>query len=145
MECEHDDSEADRSTPVDAAAAEEKREIAEEHREEAEQARESGEGLRQIAEGVRKDAESARQSAEQTRLDSEQHRRNAEHVRQASEDARLAAARALGARDDIEAATDAMRETLADQQRQLDELRAKTEDIASPVPEPLPDEDDSVV
>ena len=135
-----------RSTePADPAAAEERREIAEEHREAAEEVRQSGEGLRQIAEGVRQARESARQTAEQTRPSSEQPRRNAEHVRQASEEARAAAARSLGARDDIVAATDAVRETLADQQRQLDALRPKTADIALPrSSNPCP-RDDSVV
>lgn len=111
-------------------AAEEKREIAEGQREAAEEARQSLEGLRQIAEEVRSDAEVSRLAAEQTRAAAEQSRRNAEHVRQSSEEARIAAARAIGARDDIVAAAAAMQEGLADQQRQLDELRAKTENTS---------------
>jgi hypothetical protein len=134
-------NEPDRSNGVDVAeekrevaeeqreVAEEQREVAEEKREVAECDRETDEGLRLIAEGVRRDAEASRLAAEETRLAAEQLRRNAEHVRQAAEGAREAAATALGARNDVVTAAAALREGLADQQRQLEELQAKTADL----------------
>jgi hypothetical protein len=116
--------------------AEERREIAEEQREVAECDRETDESLRLIAEGVRSDAEASRLAAEQTRLAAEQLRRNAEHVRQSAEGAREAAATALGARDDVVTAAAALREGLADQQRQLEELQAKTAELRRKVVPP---------
>ena len=116
--------------------AEELREVAEEKREVAECARETGEGLRQIAEGVRSDAEASRLAAEETRLAAEQLRRNAEHLRQAAEGAREAAATSLGARDDVVTAAAALRDGLADQQRQLEELQAKTAELRRKVVPP---------
>jgi len=77
----------------------------------------------------REDAEAARRAAESARLAGEQSQRNAEHVRQAAEGARDAAANALGVRDDVVAAAAAFREGLADQQKQLEDLRAMTKDI----------------
>ena len=121
--------------------AEEKREVAEEHREAAEVARHTDESLRQVAESVRRDAEATRLAAEETRSAAEQARRNAEHVREAAGGVRAAVASALGARDDLVAAAATLREGLADQQRQLDELRAKTADKQTPIvtPDPKPD------
>ena len=54
---------------------------------------------------------------------------------------RAAVASALGARDDLVAAAATLREGLADQQRQLDELRAKTVDKQPKIvpPDPKPD------
>jgi hypothetical protein len=141
---ESDKRDPSEGAPVNPEVAEEKRVIAEEHREAAEEAREAGEDLRQVAEGVRSDAEAARLSAEETRLAAEQSRRNAEHVRQASEEVRAAAALTQGARDDVIASTEAMRETLADQQRQLDELRERTDDTPSPGAKVEPEESDPV-
>ena len=121
-------------------AAEEKREEAEEHREAAEVARHTDENLRQVAESVRRDSEAARLAAEETRSAAEQARRNAEHVREAAGGLRAAVASALGAHDDLVAAEATLREGLAGQQRQLDELRAKTvakqPKIVTPDPKP---------
>ncbi|OFW03534.1 MAG: hypothetical protein A3H96_20040 [Acidobacteria bacterium RIFCSPLOWO2_02_FULL_67_36] len=50
-------------------------------------------------------------------------------MREAAEAARDAAGKALGARDDLVEAAQALRDGLADQQRQLDELRETTEDM----------------
>jgi predicted phosphodiesterase len=113
--------------------AEELREVAEQQREAAEEVRQTEEGLRQFAEGIRTDAEASRLAAEETRVDAEQSRRNAEHVREmaegvreAAEGVREATIEALDARDDAVAAAAALQDGLADQQRQLDELRATT-------------------
>ena len=116
--------------------AEGEREVAEEKREVAECGRETDEGLRQIAEGVRSDADVSRQAAEETRLAAEQLRRNAEHVRQLAEGARDAAATAMGARDAVVIVAAELRDGLADQQRQLEELQAKTAAMRRKIDEP---------
>jgi cell division protein FtsB len=59
-------------------------------------------------------------------------------VRQAAEGARNAAAVALGARDDVVTVAAALRDGLADQQRQLEELQAKTAELRRTIKTPDP-------